>query len=195
MVCTESSVWARFVTPQPAGFSAAAKPRSPFCLRSNQVWSSCYHKSPGKFMSPRRQELLKIPICFIVTKTSAMKPLPATILLHVWRATAAGQKAFQPTHWPYITRRVLMPTFSFGRRPCTTNICCRSHRTCGLQTAHLLFWECLSLASHNSLKDNEGFVLENPHSFSQCKRKNHKKSFCIRPRNLPWSHLTGTFIG
>lgn len=128
-----------------------------------------------KFMSPWRQELLKIPICFIVTKTSAMKPLPATILLHVWRARAAEQKAFQPTHWPYITRWVLMPTFSFGRRPCTANICCRSHRTCGLQTAHLHFWECLSFASHKSLKDNEGFVLENPHVFSMQKKKKKKK--------------------
>lgn len=149
-----------------------------------------------KFMSLKWQELSKIPICFSVTKTSVTKLLPATILLHVRTAGAAEQKAFEPTHWPYVTRWVPVPTSSFRRRPCAANICCRSHRTCGLQTAHLHFWGCLSLASHKSLRDNDGFVLENPHSFShKNKTKNPpKKSLFKRPRILPWSHLRAIFI-
>lgn len=137
--------------PLPApGFPVVAKSQNPFFFLKSGLVDLPPHitgarSEAGKDLSfPFNKELWKTPICCVLTKTSCvcgtacqLSPLPA----HAQRAGSAERGVFQPTHWPYITRRVVKPTCSFGGEPRTANICCGSRRTRGLQTAHLHFWE------------------------------------------------------
>lgn len=140
-----------------------------------------------KCLSPYWQALSKIPnSCLFHCNKDISYDLETVASYHFAAhvETKSGkQNASQPTHWPCTTWWVSMPTCSFERRPHAANICCRSHRTCGLFTANLHFWKCLSLVSHMSLKDNESFVLEKHkseiHIFSM------HKTFLTRPRIHP----------
>lgn len=114
-------------SPLPAsGFPAAAKSQNPFLADLNRVWLTCFHisqeqeerKKDLSFLS--NKELWKTPICCVLTKLSCVwnrLPIISSLPAHARRAGAAEQRAFQPTHWPYITRWVAKPTCSFGRRP------------------------------------------------------------------------------
>lgn len=95
------------------------------------------------------------------------------------------------------------PPASLEEDPRAANSCCRSHRTRGLQTAHLHFWERSSSSSHERLEDNEGFVLEKYHIHfpenAKTKLTNKQKRniyiFFYWTKAFSWIHLTGAFSG
>lgn len=104
----------------------SSKIPNPFLADLNRVWLTCFHisqeqeerKKDTSFLS--NKELWTTPICRVLTKISCVwnrLPIISSLPALARSARAAEQRAFQPTHWPYITRWVAKPTCSFGRRP------------------------------------------------------------------------------
>lgn len=150
-----------------SGFPAAAKSQNPFLADLNRVWLTCFHISQEEgeregtdlsFLS--NKELWKTPICCVLTKTSCVwnrLPIISSLPAHARRAGAAEQRAFQPTHWPYITRRVAKPTCSFGGDPALPT---SAAGLAGPVGRRLLICTSESVRLHTrDLRDNEGFVL------------------------------------
>lgn len=190
-------MWAHFLLQD---FLLQQSLKNPFLENSNHIClTSTYPHITGKSLISRQQGLWKNPICCVVTKTSAVEPLP---IIPFFAACLEGRSCWTESFFSLHTDHTLCGgPASLEEDPRTTNSCCRSRRTRGLQTAHLHFWERSSSSSHERLEDNEGFVLEKYHIHFLKKSKNQTNKqtkyiyFFYWTKAFSWIHLTGAFLG